>query len=63
MHSYSVSYSFRGPNHHDGTSLVTARDSYEAEMIVRNKYRDREIWISLFDSVISGVPDLLPGHR
>ena len=45
MHSYSVGYSFRGPNHHDGTSLVTARDSYEAEMIVRNKYRGREIWI------------------
>ena len=45
MHTFVVGYSFHGPNHEDGYSTVKAHDSYEAERIVRNKYRGREIWI------------------
>lgn len=45
MHTYVVSYSFRGPGHEDGRATVKANDSAEAERIVINKYRNRDVCI------------------
>ena len=45
MHTYVVGYSFHGPRHEDGYATVQARDSGEAERIVRDKFRGKEVWI------------------
>ena len=45
MRTYEVGYSFHGPRSQDGYSTVKARDSAEAERIVRDRFRGREIWI------------------
>ena len=45
MCTYEVGYSFHGPRHQDGISTVKPRDSAEAERMVKDKFRGREVWI------------------
>lgn len=46
MHTFEVGYSFHGPRGQDGYTTVKARDSAEAERMVLNKFRGREVWIT-----------------